>query len=53
MQENIINGYAEELEKLVLDRTKELKQEIRLRESTQKALMDLTRIFSANHFCKY
>lgn len=31
MQENIINGYAEELEKRVLDRTKELKQEIRLR----------------------
>lgn len=47
MQENIINGYAEELEKRVLDRTKELKQEIRLRESTQKALMDLTRIYQA------
>ena len=37
-QENIINGYAQELEQRVLDRTKKLEQEIQLRESAQKAL---------------
>lgn len=45
MQERIIEGYAEKLEQRVSDRTKELEQEIELKESAQKALMDSTRLF--------
>lgn len=45
MQERVIEGYAEELEQRVVNRTKELEQEITLRESTQKALMESTRLF--------
>lgn len=43
--ENIIKGYAEELELRVVTRTKELEQEINLKESAQKALMESTRLF--------
>jgi PAS domain S-box-containing protein len=45
MQEKIIEGYSEELEQRVLDRTKKLEREVLLRESAQKALMESTRLF--------
>ncbi|PCJ63952.1 MAG: hypothetical protein COA58_15085 [Bacteroidetes bacterium] len=45
LQERIITGYAEELELRVDQRTVELKNEIELRETAQKALIDSQRLY--------
>lgn len=45
LQERIIRGYAEELEERVEIRTAELKDEIELRETAQKALVDSQRLY--------
>lgn len=45
LQERIIRGYAEELEERVEQRTLDLKNEIELRETAQKALVDSQRLY--------
>lgn len=45
MHEEIIRGYSEELEQRVAVRTKELKQEVELKETAQKALLETTQLF--------
>jgi PAS domain S-box-containing protein len=45
IQERIISGYAEELEDRVEQRTKDLKKEMELRETAQKALVDSQRLY--------
>lgn len=45
IQERIIRGYAEELEQRVEQRTDELKKEIELRETAQKALLDSQKLY--------
>lgn len=45
LQERIIRGYAEELEERVEQRTIDLKKEIELRETAQKALVDSQRLY--------
>lgn len=45
LQERVIRGYAEELEDRVELRTAELKEEIELRETAQKALVDSQRLY--------
>lgn len=45
LQEQIIKGYAEELEQRVEQRTTELKKEIELRETAQKALIESQRLY--------
>ncbi len=45
IQERIIRGYAEELEQRVEQRTEELKKEIELRETAQKALINSQKLY--------
>ena len=45
LQERIITGYAEELEERVEQRTIDLKNEMELRETAQKALLDSQRLY--------